>query len=139
MHNTVAVQVSNPFAHLHNDEKSHARTHKRYVRGALSWRRGPRAYLVGEALHEVLGQGVRGASPVFVHKLFEIGVQKLKHQVENGLVLLLDVLDCEELDDVRALAQHLENGNLSPTAAPRTHEMKRKRKKKKKKKNSALV
>ena len=27
MHNTVAVQVSNPFAHLHNDEKSHARTH----------------------------------------------------------------------------------------------------------------
>mmetsp|Transcript_56948 Transcript_56948/g.180181 ORF Transcript_56948/g.180181 Transcript_56948/m.180181 type:complete len:344 (+) Transcript_56948:281-1312(+) len=70
-----------------------------------------------ELVHEVLdggaGQRVGRATAREVHVLLEVRVEVLEDQVEDGLVVLLHVLDREEANHVDALAEHLQEGDLA--------------------------
>jgi len=48
-----------------------------------------------------LPERMRGPLPVPVHPLLEVRLQELKHQVEHGLGVLLDVLDAEQPGEKR--------------------------------------
>jgi hypothetical protein len=54
-----------------------------------------------------------GPLPVDVHELLEVGVEELEDEVEDGLAVLVGLLDGEELDEVEGVGEEVEEGDLA--------------------------
>lgn len=67
------------------------------------------AQLIEEALDQSRRERPRvWAFAVGIDVFLEIGVEILKHKVQQRLSVLVDVLDAEEADDVERIGEHLE-------------------------------
>jgi hypothetical protein len=54
-----------------------------------------------------------GPLSVDVHELLEVGVEELEDEVEDGLAVLVGLLDGEELDEVEGVGEEVEEGDLA--------------------------